>query len=61
MSGVRMKREDWSDFAKPTGPDTRQPEMVSREKVLAAINRWSRVWGMSGKDWEMLKEDIRKL
>lgn len=33
-----MKQDDWSNFAEPTGPDTRQPDMVSREAVLALLD-----------------------
>lgn len=33
--GQHMEQERWSDFA--TGPDTRQADMVSREKVIELL------------------------
>lgn len=39
--GLRMAQEEWSDFA--TGPDTQQPEMVSKEAVIKLLISASRL------------------
>ena len=34
---TKLPQEEWSDFACPTGPDTRQPDMVCREAVIELL------------------------
>lgn len=53
-----MSQEEWSDFAQEAGPDTRQPEMVSREKVIELL-RVARNRPATRLDW--LIEKVRKL
>lgn len=57
--------DEWSDFrtgglAPATGPDTRQPEMVSRERVLALIRRTAGQFDYCAEGRSTLPEDRQR-
>ena len=56
--GVHLPPEDWSEFASGIGPDTRQPEMVSKQRVLDLIDMWRSTWTMTALD---LRDEVEKL
>ena len=55
-----MPQEEWSDFAKETGPDTRQPEMVSRQRVLDLVAEFKGLF-LNRHAYQMFVDRVREL